>query len=109
MTIAGNLFQPGLATPEGPNRRDRAEPGQAVQQAANQFEALLLAQLLRQVREAGALESDDESGNHLKAFAEEQLAEAISAQGGLGFARMAVLSLDIQSARPSQPATLREQ
>jgi Rod binding domain-containing protein len=62
-----------------------------IEEAASQFEALLVAQMLRQIRESGG--SEEQSGNHLMGFAEEQLAQVLSAQGGLGIAGMASASL----------------
>jgi Rod binding domain-containing protein len=77
-----------------------------IEEAASQFEALLVAQLLRQYRESAASDSGDDSGNHLMGFAEEQLAQVLSAQGGLGIARMASASLvPPVAAHPSVPAS----
>lgn len=64
-----------------------------IRDAAQQFEALLVGQLLKSARaeSEGWLdgESDSASGPALE-FAEEQLAAALSSQGGLGLAAMIV-------------------
>jgi Rod binding domain-containing protein len=53
--------------------------------AAQQFEALLIAQMLRSAREGnGAGEASDT----LTEFAEQKLAESLSVSGGLGLARL---------------------
>jgi Rod binding domain-containing protein len=91
------------------DRQARKEDSEKIREAATQFEALLVAQMLRQVREAGSGgltgDSEDKSGEHLMGFAEEQLAQVLSANGGLGIARMAAASLVQQPAPvPSQPS-----
>ena len=69
----------------------------AIQDAARQFEALLLAQLLRAAREA---ESDGwlgtgegQAASCAMGLAEEQFAQALAAQGGLGLASLIVSGL----------------
>jgi Rod binding domain-containing protein len=59
--------------------------------AARQFEALLVAQLLRAARGDGAGwlgTGEDHSSTPAMELAEEQLAAALAAQGGLGLARL---------------------
>jgi Rod binding domain-containing protein len=98
MTISGSL-PAFLPAPGGP---DAAQD--KLKDAGTQFEALLLGQMLRQVREAGAFATADDSANHLAGFAEEQLAQVLSAHGGLGFAWMASQALGPATASGSQPA-----
>ncbi len=66
-----------------------------VQEAARQFESLLLGQILRSVREAdgGWLGGGDAAGDCATGFAEEQLANALSQAGGLGLARLIAAGL----------------
>lgn len=59
---------------------------------AQQFEALVLGQMLKSAREAtpGGLMGDggDQASSTLAGMAEEHFAQALAAQGGLGLARM---------------------
>jgi Rod binding domain-containing protein len=61
-------------------------------EAASQFEALLVAQMLRSMRESsegGWLGGGgDPSGSALTEMAEEHLAKAITSNGGLGLAKV---------------------
>ncbi len=69
--------RPGVAA-EG---RKPGDPGKA-RDAAQQFEALLLGQILRSVRQAGG----DSAGECATDFAEQQLALVLARRGGLGLA-----------------------
>jgi Rod binding domain-containing protein len=64
--------------------------------AAQQFEALLIGQILHSAHSSGGgwLGSDDSSGSCATDFAEEQLANTIAQQGGFGLAKM--ISQDLQ-------------
>ncbi|MGE5645493.1 MAG: rod-binding protein [Acidobacteriota bacterium] len=68
-----------------------------LKQAAAQFEALLLSQMLKSMRQAGDSgwlgTGEDESGSCMMELAEEQLAQALASQGGLGLANMVVKNL----------------
>ncbi len=82
---------PAAAGPDGvPQPRD-------LKQAAAQFEALLLSQMLKSMRQAGDSgwlgTGEDESGSCMMELAEEQLAQALASQGGLGLANMVVKNL----------------
>jgi Rod binding domain-containing protein len=59
-------------------------------QAAQQFEALLIGQILHSAHssDGGWLGSDDSSGSCATDFAEEQLANTIAQQGGFGLAKL---------------------
>jgi peptidoglycan hydrolase FlgJ len=62
-----------------------------IEGAAKQFEALLLGQILKSVRESassGALGGGDAASDSAMGFAEEQLAQALSARGGIGLANL---------------------
>jgi len=61
--------------------------------AAGQFEALLIAQMLKSARETdsgGWTGESDQSKSAIMDMAEQQLAELLGSQGSLGLARMVV-------------------
>jgi flagellar protein FlgJ len=72
------------------------KPGKAddparVHDAAQQFEALLMGQMLRSVREGEGnwlSTGDDSSGDSATEFAEQQFASTMAQQGGLGLATL---------------------
>ena len=68
------------------------KPDPKIADAASQFEALLLGEMLKSANESGAGDwmgdSDGESGTTLSEMAQEQFAQALAKSGGLGFARM---------------------
>ncbi len=77
-----------------------------VEDAAEQFEALLIAQMLKAARgdEGGWLGSgEDSTASSAMGMAEEFLASALSAQGGLGLASLIRQGLD----RPAETAPLK--
>ena len=65
-------------------------PSGGLRHAAEQFEALFVGQMLRSVRESASEEADDDPGANstFLELAEEQLAQALAARGGLGIATM---------------------
>jgi flagellar protein FlgJ len=67
-----------------------------ITQAAQQFEALLIGQILHQAHasDGGWLGNDDSSGSCATDFAEEQLANTIAQQGGFGLAKMIAQNLE---------------
>ena len=68
-----------------------------VRDAAQQFEALLLSQILRSARESGGSWLGSGSGGAADCateFAEEQLATSMARQGGLGLANMIANGLE---------------
>jgi peptidoglycan hydrolase FlgJ len=84
MTISGISLSPN-APPERDVRPERIED------AARQFEALLISQLLKSMREAGSGwlgTGDDSTSSSAMELAEEQFAQSLAAQGGLGLARL---------------------
>jgi peptidoglycan hydrolase FlgJ len=71
----------------------------SVESAAKQFEALLIGQMLRSVRESTA-DDDDESDNTKQTMldlADQQFARVLANNGGLGMARMIVSGLNKES------------
>ena len=59
-----------------------------VRDAAQQFEALLLSQILRSVRESSGWGGSDAAGECATDFAEQQFARVLAQQGGLGLAAL---------------------
>lgn len=69
--------------------------------AAQQFEALLLTQILRSVRESGSgFGKAAESGDCATDFAEQQFARVLAQQGGLGLAALIAAGLETKPAGP---------
>ena len=80
-----------------------ADPGKLVQ-AAKQFESLLVSQLLKSSTEGhedGVFGSGSSESASLMEMAQEQFAQAISSQGGLGLADLIVRQVDPSSATPT--------
>jgi len=75
-----------------------AGPPNKVEKAAKQFEALMIGQVLKAAHAAsdgGWLGTgDDPSGGMTMELAEQQLAQALSARGGLGIAKLVTKNLD---------------
>jgi Rod binding domain-containing protein len=95
----------GLARPDG---RSPAK----VREAAQQFEALLIGQILRSVHESGGwLGSTDSSADSATEYAEQQLAMVIAQRGGLGLADLIASGLEAKDGAPapapSKPAPAR--
>ena len=62
-----------------------------IRDAAQQFESLLIGQMLRSIREGGGnwlSSGDDSAGDCATDFAEQQFATLLSRQGGLGLATL---------------------
>ena len=79
---------------------EKSNPGK-IENAARQFESLLIAQILRSMHESGSAgwlgSGDDQSGESAMALAEEQFAQALSSRGGLGLSRLIVQGLKARS------------
>jgi Rod binding domain-containing protein len=89
MTIDSNL---GLdaATPA----KTKPSDPQKTKDAAMQFEALLISQMMKSAREStsGGLsgDSEDKSGESIMEMAEQQLSQLLAAGGGLGLAKLVI-------------------
>ncbi|HVO99531.1 MAG TPA: rod-binding protein [Bryobacteraceae bacterium] len=68
------------------------EPCSKVEGAAKQFEALLIAQMLRGVREEN--EYENSTGSAMQDVADQQFAQVLANNGGLGLAGLVVKGLD---------------
>jgi Rod binding domain-containing protein len=58
-----------------------------IKQSAQDFEAVLLRQLLREVRSSSLTDSSKSSNSTYLQMADEQLANQLAAQGGFGFGK----------------------
>ncbi|MGA2589757.1 MAG: hypothetical protein ABSH32_07580 [Bryobacteraceae bacterium] len=77
-----------------------ARPPQTIAGVARQFEALMIAQLLKEARgdEDGWLGSGEDAGSATAAgLAEEQFAQALAQSGGLGLSAQIVSSLSARA------------
>jgi peptidoglycan hydrolase FlgJ len=71
--------------------RPPTQDSQKLEESARQFEALLIGQMLRSARESGGSwfgGGEDEASSSAVGMAEEQLAQTLAAQGGLGLSRL---------------------
>ncbi len=93
MTTAASLLTASARPAEG----SFAFQARGPREAAQEFEALLLAQILRSVRESAAGgwsgEETEESGGLMLELAEQELAKAMAARGCFGLAAMAAGAL----------------
>lgn len=68
-----------------------------MEDAAKQFEALLIGQMLRSVRESGAGDDADSSSSTMLDIADQQFSQLLARNGGLGLAHMIVKGLQQDS------------
>ena len=100
------LLPPAVSIAETEPRKGN-EAGNA-RDAAQQFEALLLAQILRSVRESGnGFGKTDQGGDCATDFAEQQFARVLAQQGGLGLASVIAAGLEQKPAAPATGGTAR--
>jgi flagellar protein FlgJ len=79
---------------KAPNPHDSPEK---IQKAAKDFEALLIGQMLKSVRESsfgGGWGTSDQSGDVALDMAEQQLAQLMASNGGLGLAKVITQGLN---------------
>ena len=84
---------PSAAAPHAAKLNDPAR----VKDAACQFEALLIGQLMKSMRDSSSGwldDGDDQAGATATDMAEEQFAKSLASHGGLGLARMVVCGLE---------------
>jgi Rod binding domain-containing protein len=99
-----SLTPPPAAVPEAPSD---PKP-KSTEEAARQFEALLISQMLRTAREsAGAgLGSEEDGGNEagtMMDLAEQQFAKLMAQNGGLGLTRLMMQGLETPKLPPPEP------
>ena len=69
-----------------------------IRKAATDFEALLIGQMLKSARESGGgmtgdSDEQDETNSSMLELGEQQMAQALSSNGGLGLAKMVIAGL----------------
>ena len=81
-----------LEIPSGPTSGSASTARGKIQQAAQQFEAILLADVLEKLQKSFSLseESQDPAHDTLSGLGTQALAGALAARGGIGFSRMLV-------------------
>ena len=72
-----------------------------VKETAQQFEAMLIAQLMKSSRECSAGgwggESEDKAGDSMMDIAEQQLSQVLAARGGLGLANLVIQGISTKT------------
>jgi peptidoglycan hydrolase FlgJ len=101
MNIAANSAVLNLP----PVQPDAGSKPSKLHQAAQQFEALMIGEMMKSVHEgssSGWLGSDDGEGgdNQAMEMAESQFASALAMNGGLGLAHMVEQSIGSQTDKP---------
>jgi peptidoglycan hydrolase FlgJ len=93
--MAGLTVSPAILQPVAPAHPKTANPAK-IRDAAQQFEGLLLNQLLESAHPSGGwLGSGDEGADGTAfSFAEQQLAVTMAKQGGVGLANLIVAGLE---------------
>ena len=85
----------GIADSAGAQGRPIDDPAK-IKDAARQFEALLIGQMLKSMRdsEGGWMGTgDDEAGSSAMEYAQEMFAQSLAASGGLGLASLVAKGL----------------
>jgi len=94
-----SLFSAPIAMKPLPAGSAKKDTPAKIQQAATDFEALLLAQMLKSAREASgggltAEDGDDSDANStMIELGEQQFAQALASSGGFGIAKMVATGL----------------
>jgi flagellar protein FlgJ len=86
-----------VVVPAGAAATSKADTPEKVRDAAQQFEALLIGQILRSARQGGSgwlSDGEDPSGEVATDYAEQQFATVLSQKGGLGLADMIAKGLE---------------
>jgi Rod binding domain-containing protein len=75
-----------LGAPEQPKAKNAAD-------AAKQFEALMIGQMMRTARESASTEGEDSTGETMFDLAGQQFAQMLANNGGFGLAKMIAAGL----------------
>lgn len=88
-----------MTTPISPALLAGAPPSTPTKmvEAAKNFEALLIGQMLKSVREAGADEDGDNASATMYDVADQQFSKLLANHGGLGLSRMIASGLQKES------------
>ncbi|HEX3877935.1 MAG TPA: hypothetical protein VHW24_13175 [Bryobacteraceae bacterium] len=95
------------AAPRIPEQKSfKSDSPAKIKDAAQQFESLLLTQMLSSVHEGGGWlgTGSDQAGGAASGFAEQQLASMIAQKGGLGLSQMIQTGLAKQSGGQATPS-----
>lgn len=93
---------PGIAAE---TLREQTQDAAKLKDSARQFEALLIGQMLRSAHESGGSwfgGGEDEASSSVVGMAEEQLAQTLAAQGGLGLSRLIEQGIERDNANRSR-------
>jgi|ERR1017187_534855 Rod binding domain-containing protein len=92
---AMSIAQTAVAPPSAPAIPKDKDPAK-IQDAAQQFEALLLGQILETVSQGGGWlgSGEDSSSSCANGFAQEQLAAMMAKQGGFGLSKLIAQGLE---------------
>ena|SRR5579862_9750492 len=92
---------PALLANVLPGAQDRLsanDSAEKIHKAATDFEALLIAQMLKTSRESGGgmtgdADEEDETNSTLLELGEQQLAQVLASSGGLGIAKIVIAGI----------------
>ncbi|MGO9231606.1 MAG: hypothetical protein ACLQKA_20635 [Bryobacteraceae bacterium] len=89
------IAQTAVAPPTVPTVPKGSDPAK-IQDAAQQFEALLIGQILETVSQGGGWlgSGEDSASSCANGFAQEQLAAMMAKQGGFGLSKLIAQGLD---------------
>ena len=95
--------RPDKAIALRPAAANSSKESARIKQATEEFEGLLLSQMLQSIRESaqGGWQEHDQAGAVAIEMAETQLARVMASQGGLGIARTLQASLDKRHPEPN--------
>jgi flagellar protein FlgJ len=82
-----------------------ADSPEAIRKSAEDFEALLIEQMLHSMRGSGWMGNEDQAGESVMEYAEQQLSNVIASGGGMGLARLIREGLDRGSHNLTEMAT----
>lgn len=92
--MSDSISIPSMSLASSPAESLRSKRAE-IQQAATQFESLLIQQMLKSARESGASLSgeSDSTGETVRDMADQQFAQVIAANGGVGLATLVLSGL----------------
>ncbi len=101
-----NVSAPQTLIPlHGEGAAAKRDTPEKIENAAKQFESLLIAQILKSTHEAGSgwlSDGEDQSADSTMELAEEQFAQAMASGGGLGLSRLITQDLSKESDRAAE-------
>ena len=97
---------PALGASGMPVKPDTSSP-EKIKETAGQFEALLIGQMLKSMRESSSSggwlgSGEDSAGSSMMELAEQQLSRMLASQGGLGLAKLVQQGLSRKSLEVTQ-------